>query len=353
MNRHIRKKFVIIALMLLFLGAGTLPAISQNQTELRELCNMQNNDYSLDIITESIDDNGRYVKIFDQPFKEDQQSWTSSTSEANAGRDGYKVFENFWDIPGKIDKIVWWGTCGYFDHEWHSGNPEGMNFYIEFYDDLCEQTNAPPKNLIYSIDIPYENVTVTHTEFFVNSSTGVTFEVILFEYLFQSPIIVSDNDGWVSIQSHDQPEDCWFGWINSFFGDSFSYQLYGQNVLGYDTAFQLFEYELDEIPPEVSIEQPRQSTIYISNKEAFQWPLKIPVVFGNIDITINASDPEFVGMDYVELYINDELITTLYTPPYTLTWDELGFGLYKLRASAYDKAGNSAATDEMSVIKIL
>jgi hypothetical protein len=83
----------------------------------------------------------------------------------------------------------------------------------------------------------------------------------------------------------------------------------------------------DKTPPTVSIAQPLDGA---------------EVVIGNsVIITVNADDNK--GVKKVEILVNDQLITTLTTSPYTYTWSTSGHepGVYELIAKAYDTSNNT------------
>jgi len=103
--------------------------------------------------------------------------------------------------------------------------------------------------------------------------------------------------------------------------------------------------------PEVSFDQPAPSTIYLNNAELVSWPFQTPFIIGNIDINVNAWDPGYNGIDYVEIFINDEPKVVLENEPYVWNWIDSGFGSYTIRADAFDKAGTSESI-EMTVIKL-
>lgn len=94
----------------------------------------------------------------------------------------------------------------------------------------------------------------------------------------------------------------------------------------------------DQTKPEVNIVKPAKY-IYFNNKQIL--PFFKAVVIGYIDIIINSDDNES-GLDYVELYINDEKIDNRTDKEFVFNWDEKGFGKYKVKAIAYDLAGNKA-----------
>lgn len=105
--------------------------------------------------------------------------------------------------------------------------------------------------------------------------------------------------------------------------------------------------------PEVSFDQPKPSTIYLNNAELElgSWPFQTPILIGDIDIKVNAWDPGYSGIDYVEIFINDESKAMLGNAPYVWNWIDSGFGSYTIRADAFDKAGASESI-ELTVIKL-
>lgn len=107
---------------------------------------------------------------------------------------------------------------------------------------------------------------------------------------------------------------------------------------------------IDESSPIVEITKPKENSLYILNRKIMLLPLFRAWILGSINIEVDATDN--IGVDKVELYIDNELKTTLMEEPYNWTWDEktpLKFG-HKIKIIAYDNARNSA-TDEITVWK--
>ena len=69
---------------------------------------------------------------------------------------------------------------------------------------------------------------------------------------------------------------------------------------------------------------------------------------GTEDLTVNATDD--VGIDKIEFYCDSKLVGTI-TSGMSCSWDSANVanGTHKLKAVAYDKAGNKAETEEISV----
>jgi len=98
---------------------------------------------------------------------------------------------------------------------------------------------------------------------------------------------------------------------------------------------------IDDSPPIVEITKPKGNSLYIFNRWIFPLPFRTQII-GSIDIEVNAADD--AGISKVELYIDNGLKTTLTETPYNWTWDVktlLRFR-HKIKAVAYDNAGNSA-----------
>jgi hypothetical protein len=355
MNKNKLKKGIAICIFLLFLGAGTLPAISsipstdfssfrktteQNNTDLTEKQNLNNLN----------SEQGRYSPIFNQPPTDPKVTQHGHTSESNAAGNTYTVFENIWDVDEKIDKIVWWGLASrQHSGNWIDGSPEGMNFYINFYDDPEDHSNAPPQDSIYSLDVPTEDIQITHTGVYWNETLKNN-EHIKFEYILPDSISLTDGNGWVSIQSHDDPEGDWFLWLQGMYGDIFSYQegSFAPN-LNQDKAFHLYTWEEDTTPPTVSLEKPKAKTIYVNNQEISTFPL-LCVIIGSITFNVTAQDDGF-GMDHVEIYIDDDLQESINSTPYTWRWDQRIFGMHTITVKAFDQADNMAS-EELTVFKL-
>lgn len=69
---------------------------------------------------------------------------------------------------------------------------------------------------------------------------------------------------------------------------------------------------------------------------------------GTEDLTVNATDD--VGIDKIEFYVDEKLVGSI-ASGMTCSWDSANVanGTHKLKAVAYDKAGNKAETEEISV----
>jgi hypothetical protein len=99
--------------------------------------------------------------------------------------------------------------------------------------------------------------------------------------------------------------------------------------------------EDDTTPPTVDITKPEKA-IYWKNKRIL--PFFVPLVIRSMDIEVDTSDLES-GVNRVEFYIDDELLSNDTTPPYSWTWEERAFFRHTIGVIAYDNANNSAKAE--------
>ena len=116
-----------------------------------------------------------------------------------------------------------------------------------------------------------------------------------------------------------------------------------------NTTLVILDQQPDTNPPYVRIIKPRRA-IYLNGEALI--PFFLTMVIGGIEIEIEAWDNES-GIDYIELYIDGEMKYNFTSEPYTWMWsDNRIFGIHRIKAVAYDFAGNYSV-DEVIVWKIL
>jgi hypothetical protein len=71
----------------------------------------------------------------------------------------------------------------------------------------------------------------------------------------------------------------------------------------------------------------------------------------NLSVTVNATDN--VGVTRVQLYIDNKLVTTSTTAPFTTSWScrKAATGAHTVQCLAYDAAGNVGASQTVTVYK--
>jgi hypothetical protein len=84
---------------------------------------------------------------------------------------------------------------------------------------------------------------------------------------------------------------------------------------------------IDNQVPELSIQRPVDKQRFNDDQEQF------------IILQVDAEDD--IGLQKVEFYIDDRLISTLREPPFTVSWLALA-GVHTLRVKAYDMAENAS-----------
>jgi hypothetical protein len=101
---------------------------------------------------------------------------------------------------------------------------------------------------------------------------------------------------------------------------------------------------------EVIIEKPLNA---IYNKDERLMPFPKAWFFGSINISIDIYESyyRYGDADYVEIYIDDDLVASLYEEPYNLLWNNFSIGKHTIKAIAYDDQGYSVDA-EREVFKL-
>ncbi len=90
----------------------------------------------------------------------------------------------------------------------------------------------------------------------------------------------------------------------------------------------------DHTPPTVKIVKPEKGWIYLNGEKLFRVGFAT-IVIGDISVEVEAKDDK-TCIDKVEIYLNNKLMRTDHLKPYVWNWDDSGFGIYSIRAVAYD-----------------
>ena len=94
----------------------------------------------------------------------------------------------------------------------------------------------------------------------------------------------------------------------------------------------------------INIKKPKESLLYIYDKELLSLPLGLTFIFGKLTVEIEAYE-NGSGIDRVEIYLDDKLQANLIGPYYEYMIDDKLFFKHSLKAIAYDKSGNSASDE--------
>jgi parallel beta-helix repeat protein len=110
----------------------------------------------------------------------------------------------------------------------------------------------------------------------------------------------------------------------------------------------------NEEPPLAEITKPVRAALYLFNIKIGSWSfLRNPLIFGSIDIEVNAND-SISGIECVKFYIDDKLISIDANAPYSCRWGSGSFIKHRhnIKIVAVDNFGNNAS-DEIQVWKFL
>lgn len=105
----------------------------------------------------------------------------------------------------------------------------------------------------------------------------------------------------------------------------------------------------DDEPPLVDIVEPQRGWLYLYGEKKFM--VGFTVMMGEGRIEVKAVDNK-TEIEKVEIYIGNELVKTDTIEPYVYLWTEPAFGLYVVKAVAYDIFSN-VAMDRIIVWKFL
>jgi uncharacterized repeat protein (TIGR01451 family) len=116
-----------------------------------------------------------------------------------------------------------------------------------------------------------------------------------------------------------------------------------QNHSANDTTESIILLE-DNNPPLITLEKPIKA-IYMNNRAII--PFRNPFIFGSINITFSAIDNE-TGIDYIQLYIDDALVHTVFSSSGEWTWDERLLKRCTIKIKAKDTAGNTNELEQIA-----
>lgn len=114
---------------------------------------------------------------------------------------------------------------------------------------------------------------------------------------------------------------------------------YERNNIIEKTDFVVVRSFHDRNPPSVELLEPKKG-FYIGGMKILPLPF-LTVVIGKVCIKVNTSDAD-LGVERVEIYIDDEIVATLNETPYEYVWSEGFSGRHLIKVISYDFAGNHA-----------
>ncbi len=127
------------------------------------------------------------------------------------------------------------------------------------------------------------------------------------------------------------------------------FEYFSQDIAGNNETPKQVQIKIDTTQPSVSINKPKEKTLYVLDREIIQLPLHT-VILGKITIEPQASDTGS-GIEKIEFFVDGELQYTDIIPPHEWEYDEPAILLHRhtLQLKAYDAAGNSNETEESNI----
>jgi hypothetical protein len=89
--------------------------------------------------------------------------------------------------------------------------------------------------------------------------------------------------------------------------------------------------------PTVTIKKPKNG-LYFMNSFIRPYLFRNPLIIGPIDIEADVVDHKY-EIEKVEFYVNDKLMTTEISEPYSMNWNETVFGRFDVKIVAYNSHG--------------
>jgi hypothetical protein len=120
------------------------------------------------------------------------------------------------------------------------------------------------------------------------------------------------------------------------------YNPYRLDIVDFETLWM--DVSLEKEIFDVVIEKPLNA---IYNNDDRTMPFPKAWIFGPITISVGIYEHYYHSGDaeYVEIYIDEDRVATLYEKPYTYLWDTFSIGRHTIRVVAYDEQGYSASAE--------
>lgn len=128
---------------------------------------------------------------------------------------------------------------------------------------------------------------------------------------------------------------------------------YAVDNVSNEEEIQNITFRIDTQAPGVTLTAPREGYMYLFGRELLPTLLGRTTIIGAFTATATATDP-LSGIYAVFFNLGDDVLWEDYTSPYQAELPrQFPLGVRTLSATAYDRAGNTATTPEVTYIKIL
>ena len=125
------------------------------------------------------------------------------------------------------------------------------------------------------------------------------------------------------------------------------------DTAGNEEAPQNITVKIDSTDPSVTLDVPQSGSLYMFGREALPTLFGNTVIIGDLTASATATDGQS-GIYKVFFYMDGELLWEDYNAPYQVMLpNEFPLARHTVSATAYDAAGNTAATPTVQYLKIL
>lgn len=151
---------------------------------------------------------------------------------------------------------------------------------------------------------------------------------------YEHCIVVYNSEGFESCMKTSGVEGCIYGVAVDSLDNIFITGEILEGIYGFYTT----KYT-DITPPAVQLKKPKYHYLHVLGKPILPL-LRKTIVVGKLIVLLEADEP--LDVDYVDIYLDDQLMKTLTTSPFQWEWNNREFGVeHAIQVIAYDDAGTA------------
>jgi len=161
---------------------------------------------------------------------------------------------------------------------------------------------------------------------------------------YEHIVIIYDSDGNELLIKREGVEGFIYGVAVDSLDNIYVTGTIYQGIYGYYTTKLT-----DVTPPEFQLEKPKPFYLHIMGIPLLNLQ-KTTIVIGKLVVLISSSDPS--DIDFVEIYIDNQLMIVLNSASFEWIWEDRLFGKHNVKIIAYDQTGSAQKID-IDFLKIL